>query len=248
MFALPDGVRILLRPDPAASGVGIALLVRTGAPRTAAQAATAAVVARGLLYGSVNASYDEFARGMHEVGGSVRTVVGYDFAGVELLTGKSQLPDAIYLLCEAVKNARFTNRTISRVVAAEGMPPVSPDPLGDLFRVTTDVHIDRTALAAVTPAAAELWFERRYAAARTVICLCGDFDEAVVKGLLADRLYDFLRPAAAIPDSPASPQQTPAVRRIADHSNASGAAATVESAITPNCSFADLLALAALLG
>ena len=247
MVALPDGVRVLLRPDVTAPGVGIALVVHTGAPRTPAQVAAAAVAALGLLYGSVNASYNEFARGIQETGGSVRTVIGYDFAGVQMLTGRSQLPDAIYLLCEALKNARYSDRTVSRIFAARNRRRVSPDPVGDLFGATADVPIDRTALAAVTPDAAQQWFERRYSARRTVICVCGDFDEKVVEGLLADRLYDFARPAADIPTL-AVPAQPLPDGRIAERSDAAGAAATVSSAITPNCSFADLLALAALLG
>ena len=67
-LTLPNGIHIVLSPEPESELVSIVVVVRTGTDTDPVQSAAGRLVARSLLYGSVNRSYESVREAVLQVG------------------------------------------------------------------------------------------------------------------------------------------------------------------------------------
>ena len=110
---LPDGVRLILKPEAASELVAISMCVRMEPDHTPQEAATGELVARGLFGSSQNRSRAAIRASLAQVGGSLTILRTPDHVSVNCIALPGQVIEAAYLLCEMLKNADFTPQVLN---------------------------------------------------------------------------------------------------------------------------------------
>ncbi|HLK59440.1 MAG TPA: pitrilysin family protein [Chthonomonadaceae bacterium] len=199
---LPNGVRLILKPEPESEEVAIQMFVRHTPPKTPAEAAVCALVSKALFYGSVNRTFDSIAGSVARIGGNLSPRVAPDYTVYSCVTNEAQLHEAISLLCEALKNAEFTPEALER--ARQVTLREQQQRKEDLFYSTYEalchatrgeVEPDAVALRHITQEQALAYYRANYVPAKTVITVVGKFDAARTQKSFDDNLFDYERAA-----------------------------------------------------
>ncbi|HZO89532.1 MAG TPA: pitrilysin family protein [Chthonomonadaceae bacterium] len=211
---LPDGVRLLLKPEPDTEVTAIVAFVRTE-PEPDPDPAAAELVARALFFGSLNRSMDRISRSITQVGGLLETLRTPDYVAVTCVTVGEQLNEAAYLICEALKNADFAPEALDR--ARQSLLDERRERADDGFetaradlcaRLSGASEPGQLALRRVTQERAQDYFQRHYVPARTVIAVVGRFQPDAAQRAFDADLYDYDHPAPrarAITTAPQKP-------------------------------------------
>lgn len=210
---LENGVRLILQPEPASEVVAITCFVRLPEDASALDNATGELVARALFFGSMNRPYDSVMASVAQVGGSLRTLRTPEMVSVTCVTVAGQTDEALYLLCEALKNADFTSAALERARKnwfeerrqRESRPfDAAYDACAALLHGRPQP--DEYPLNKVTPARANAYFRSRYVPSRTVFTMAGKFSAATALRAFDNYLVDYTRQP---PRFPAFPPERP---------------------------------------
>ena len=105
---LPNGLRIICKPEPDTPLVAIDVFVRAGAPQeTAATAGIGSFVAHTLFASTPSSMPEIMARDINALGGNVSATWHPDWTQIAALTVKDKFPDAVFLLANSLKDANF---------------------------------------------------------------------------------------------------------------------------------------------
>jgi len=105
---LPNGLRILCKPEADTSLVAIDVFVRAGAPQeTAATAGLGGFVAHTLFASTRDSTPEIMTRDINALGSSVAAAWHPDWTQIAALTVKDKFPDAVLLLANSLKYADF---------------------------------------------------------------------------------------------------------------------------------------------
>lgn len=224
---LPNNVRLVLRPVASADLVAISICVRTEPDRSPAEDAAAEIVARSLFSSSLNRSHASLSASISEVGGTIETVRTAEHVDITCVALPAQVREAVYLLCEVLKNTDFAamERTRDGLIA-EQKRGGSGIPGGlDILRRELQGRPDLSDLpySRVTRAQVSAYFQSRYVPERTAIAVVGRFDLQSVQTALRDSLADFDRTGArAIRSGPLYGHATNFPTRVLKQPGASG--------------------------
>lgn len=205
---LTDGVRMLLRQEAEGDTLAITLFVREEPTSTPAEEAVRQIVNSSLFYGSVHLSFDAASELAGKIG-QINTKQTPDYVSVTCVTPSARYRDAIYLLCEAIKNAEFSADALERArttilrlrVERESDPFLATyDPLSRAIRSRPEP--DAVQLRHVTQEQAATYFKAHFVPARTVFSACGKMDPSAFQRSLDNNLFDYDRPGAPIVTSP----------------------------------------------
>ncbi len=198
-FVLPNRVRLILKAAPAADLVAISICIRTDPDRSPLEDAAGELVARTLFSSSLNRSSDKLSAGISQVGGSVETVRTAEHVNITCVMLPSQVREAIYLLCEVLKNSEFGAIDRARAELSAEQRRGGSGILGglDVLRRELQARPDLADLPfqRITPALADAYFRSRYVPEHIAIAVVGQFDVASVRTAFRDSLADFDRPA-----------------------------------------------------
>jgi zinc protease len=197
---LPNGVRLILRPEASAELVAISICVSTDVDRNAYDDACGELAARTLFSSSLNRSREKLAAAVTQVGGSIETVRTADHVNITCVGLANQVREAVYLLCEVLKNADFgaLERVRADLIAEQKRGASGIDGGLDILRRGLQARPDLAELPykAVTRAMVGAYFRSRYVPERTAIAVVGKFDAPAIQTAFRDSLSDFDRPAA----------------------------------------------------
>ena len=113
---LPNGLRIICKPETDTPLVAIDVFVRAGAPQeTAANAGIGSFVAHTLFASTRDSTPEIMTRDVNALGGNVSASWHPDWTQIAALTVKDKLPDAVFLLANSLKNADFDAATVEDV-------------------------------------------------------------------------------------------------------------------------------------
>ena len=202
LVRLPNGVRLILRPEPELDRTAVSLFIGLRPDTTPNDAAVGEMVARTLFYGNATRTQNSIQALVGEVGGSLDVLRTRERVAINYVTVPAQLPEALHLVCDCLKYAAFApeslrlalqtiheERQTNRETAfARGYTAVN--------ELLGEAEPDEDQLSRVTQAQARTYFLRQYVPARTVISIAGRFDAARVVGLLNAFLADYNRAAA----------------------------------------------------
>lgn len=215
MITLPDGVRLLLKPEPSTAITAVTVFVRTPRDVTVQDSAVGELVAHALFYGSTDRTRDGIALSVAQIGGVLETLRTPDFISIACVTVPEQIEDTARMLGEVLKHADFGLDALDRA-----RQDIQYDRLRrreDGFEVgceaaraalvDTAIPTDEL-LKSVTHEQAIRYFQERYVPTSTIVSVAGRFSPRVVETAFRaylneyDRLSrvrpDNMRPAAAI--------------------------------------------------
>jgi len=105
---LPNGLTVLVRPEPGSGIVAVDAFVRAGQPEERAPlAGIGNLVARTLMTSTLNNSADRLASAIDEVGGNFQTSWSPDFTELRAITTTANFEDATRLIGEILSNSTF---------------------------------------------------------------------------------------------------------------------------------------------
>jgi zinc protease len=205
-YVTSTGVRAIIRPEPETGLVAVAVAVDTSEADRTARPGTADLVAQCLFGANANMSAEGVAREVYLAGGNIATLRLPDCIIIRCVTAPSALRDAIWVIAQALKGARFDAETVRR--AAESLSTDSLREAGSPLDVASNALAARlfvgdpygrprfsAATAPRTVALADL--ERFYATAfvpqSTVVCIVGDIEAADARDSLDNQLVDYDR-------------------------------------------------------
>lgn len=201
---LPNGGRLILKPEAGTDVVTLVLAVRTPEAGSEQEEATAELVARALFFGSRNRSYDRIARAVSEVGGVLETLRTPRYTAITVVVLPEQVRNSIYMLCEALKNADFTPAALERARASLNSERLKRDRDGYaaahaalVSRRPERFVADDAALQRVTQAAAQDYFRRVYVPDNLVVAAAGRFLPEEVRHDFETDLFDWKRKPSA---------------------------------------------------
>ena len=196
---LPNGVRLVLKREPASELVAISICIRTEPDRNAIDDAAGEMAARSLFSSSFNRSHDNIALSIAHVGGSVEMLRTPEHVNITCVTLPAQVREAVYLLCEVLKNADFGALERVRADLIAEQQSATSDLAGglDLVRRALQARTEFADLPfrRVTRAQTVAYFQGRYVPERTAIAVVGQFDPATIQTAFRDSLADFDRHA-----------------------------------------------------
>ncbi len=241
---LPDGARLILRPEAGAGRVSISLFVRMEPEAASTLKATGELVARALFYGNRDRTANGVITLATQTGGSYDVLHTPDYVAVTVVAPSSQLPEAAHLLSDCLKNADFAPAALAhaRTEILEERARRHDDGLMRGYDAVCETlrpsAPDEDALRRVTQAQAQDYFRRHYGPARTVIAVAGSFDAARATALFAAFLADYTRPTSLVGAAQADPMRETAA-------NAKPAATQYRVLAAPSTSAYALLATSA---
>lgn len=196
---LPDGARLILRPEAITGRVSISLFVRIEPDAAPSLKAVGELVARALFYGNRDRTANGIITLATQTGGSYDVLHTPDYVAVTVVAPSSQLPEVAHLLSDCLKNADFAPIALdhARTEIVEERTRRYDDGLMRGYDAVCETlrppASSEDALRRVTQAQAQDYFRRRYGPARTVIAVAGSFDAARVTTLFAAFLADYTR-------------------------------------------------------
>jgi len=113
---LPNGLRLLVKPESDTPLVAIDVFVRAGAPQeSASDAGIGSFVAQTLFASTTDSTPEVVARDINALGGNVAATWHPDWTQIAALTVKDKLGDALFLLTDTLKNADFDPAVVEDV-------------------------------------------------------------------------------------------------------------------------------------
>jgi zinc protease len=105
---LPNGLRIICKPETDTPLVAVDVFVRAGAPQeTDANAGIGSFVAHSLFASTTTSIPETMTRDINALGGNVGATWHPDWTQIAALTVKDKFSDAVFLLADVLKNATF---------------------------------------------------------------------------------------------------------------------------------------------
>ena len=195
---LPNGVRLILKPESSAELVAISICIHTETDRNAFDDATGELVARALFSSSLNRSREKLSAGISQVGGSIETLRTADHVNITCVGLAAQVREAVFLLCEVLKNSDFgaLERVRNDLISEQRRDGSGIADGLDILRRELQARSDLTDLPfqRVTRAQVGAYFRSRYVPERTAVAVVGRFDVQSVQTAFRDSLADFDRP------------------------------------------------------
>lgn len=205
LVVLPDGVRLILKPEPELDRTAVSLFIGLRSDANPNSAAISEMVARTLFYGNATRTQNSIQALVGEVGGSLDVLRTRERVAINYVTIPSQLPEALHLLCDCLKYAAFAPESLHRALQAiheerlSGRETAFARGYAAANELLGETEPGEDQLRRVTQAQAQAYFLRQYVPARTVISIAGHFDAVRVQGLLNAFLADYSRPTAFAP-------------------------------------------------
>jgi len=215
-FALPNGLRVVLAPDPAVPVAAIAVLYDVGIRSEPPGRTGFAHLFEHLMFqGSAKVPKLAHARYVQSSGGSFNGSTHLDYTVYHETLPGTALERGLFLEADRMRGPRITEENLRNqvdVVAEEintnvanraygGFPWLHLPPLlFDSFANTHDGYGSQVDLESATVAEAEAFFERYYAPANAVLCVAGGIDVGETVELVARHFGDV--PARAVPVRP----------------------------------------------
>lgn len=204
---LQNGIRVLLAPDAHSQFLTLVAYIRQTPPKSPQESVVSELVARSLFFGSQNRSFDSVARSVRQVGGSLDTYYAPEGVAISCFTLPSQQREAIYLLCEALKNADFEAEALDRarkIVVERHKQSEEASPAGVRSALIQSLQCpfeyDPVRYSRVTTEQARDYFRRNYTNDRIVIALSGKFDSKQAARSLDNNLFE--RESVAVKPDP----------------------------------------------
>ena len=257
---LPDGVRLLLRPEPVGERVAVSLFIRTE-DEASGSAAVGEMVARTLFYGNANRTQNGILTLAKEAGGSLDALWTPDYVVLNYVTVPRQLLEAAHLMCDCLKSAEFAPESLRRALelVREERARRKEDAFWRGYDAAREalgrMEPSEAALGRVTQAQAQAYFRSRYVPSQTVISIAGRFDSRQVTGLFGAFLTDYARPNArhtAAGREPLSdravPSDAPMPRTLFAPTRAAYALVGIEAPAVNSLDYPAFVALQTLLG
>jgi zinc protease len=204
-ITLPDGVRLVLKPEPTTDITAITLFIRTPRDPAGQAAATAEMVAHALFYGSTDRTRDGIALSVAQVGGVLETLRTPDYVAVTVVTIPEQIEETARMLGEALKHADFTPEALTSALQdiveerkrrrANGFD-LGADTLRSALDATEAPPEDQ--LRRVTQTQALAYFTTHYVPARTVVSVVGRFAVREVQTAFLAYFAEYDRPASPL--------------------------------------------------
>ena len=204
---LPDGVRLITKTEPAARIVAICICIRTEPDRVPLDDAAGELVVRSLFSSTLNRSQEKLSAGIAQTGGRIQTVRTAEHVTITCEMIPSQVREAIYLLCDVLKNAEFGGLERVRTSLLQEQQRGGSGISGgmDVLRRALQARpgLSELPYSRVTLARASAYFLTHYVPDHTAIAVVGPFDAATVETAFHDSLADFDRVALrAVHSSP----------------------------------------------
>lgn len=245
---LSNGVRVILKPEKTTETVAVQMVVRTARDTTTGEMAAGELAAHALFYGSLNRSFAGVTASLARMGGSLETLRTADYVAVTCITAPEQLDEALYLLCESLKNADFGPRALERarqeILWGRKRREVDGFALAVhlLLGLGRQPEPDALALRRMTTEQVRLYFAQRYVPSRTVFAVVGRFDWERAVRSFNNLLFDYERhvPPAGLSDSVLPP---PGVPRFAAAEAPGSAAYSLVASPAPGVADADYAAV-----
>jgi zinc protease len=205
-ITLPDGARLVLKPEPTTDVTAITLFIQTPRDPAGQTTATADMVAHALFYSSTDRTRDGIALSVAEVGGVLETLRTPDYVAVTVVTMPERIEETARMLGEALKHADFTPDALelglhdilaSRKQRHANGFDLGTDALRSAFMATDAPGEDQ--LRRVTQGQAQSYFATRYVPARTVVSVVGRFAVRDVETAFRAYFADYDRPATSLP-------------------------------------------------
>ena len=204
---LPNGLRIICKPETDTSLVAIDVFVRAGAPQeTPLNAGIGSFVAHTLFASTTSSTPEIMTRDINALGGNVTATWHPDWTQIAALTVKDKFPDAIFLLANSLKNANFDPDTVETSRQQVLSELDSRD--ADLFQ-TAYGNLEKTLYAGtsygrpeggtadsirrLTHADLVRYYTRYYVPQNLVFVVVGNITAAAVQQQITDALDDFPR-------------------------------------------------------
>ncbi len=212
-YRLPNGLRVLLAPDKAASTVAVCVTYNVGSrDELPGQAGWAHLMEHMMFQGSAHVGRGEHRRLVQSVGGEFQASTGYDHTEYYEELPAGQRPLALFLEADRMASLDLTQANLDNqraVVLSEKSQrtshqtdDVAQAALLDLsyihFAYKHQTIGEKAALDAATVAGLRAFYQRYYAPNNAVLALTGNFQEAAAKAEIA---HDFV----PIPAQPAPP-------------------------------------------
>jgi zinc protease len=103
---VPNGLRLLAKPNPSSDIVAIDCLVRVGVrDEPEENAGIAALLGEAMIRGTERHHPDQMAAAVGAVGGTLEVTPGFDFTELTLATTRDRFPQALQLLAEVLGSA-----------------------------------------------------------------------------------------------------------------------------------------------
>jgi zinc protease len=208
LATLDDGVRIICRNEPSSKLVAITVLVQAGSEQeNLTDAGIGSMVADALLMGTTNQDSDAIAESIGDIGGNVKAIWEPDVTQIRALVLPNEVTDAIYLICDVLKNANFTDTSVEN--SRQDMLSRIQERSDDVFEATNDrlreSLYDGTPFALpqigtsstikrLTSADLITYFRRYYRPDNITISVVGYIDPSAVVSTFAGNMSDFVRP------------------------------------------------------
>jgi len=223
-FTLPNGLRVVLTPDPSAPVIGVAVVYDVGI-RSEPQGRTgfAHLFEHLMFQGSGNLEKLAHFRYVQGSGGTFNGSTHLDYTDYFETLPANALERALFLEADRMRGPRLTEENLRNqvdVVKEEirvnvlnrpygGFPWLKlPPVMFDTYPNAHDGYGSFEDLEAATVSDAADFFERYYAAGNAVLSVSGDFDPATATRLIQSHFGDV--PARPAPDRPdfAEPELT----------------------------------------
>jgi zinc protease len=226
-WRLPNGLEVILAPDPSATSVSYTTWFKVGSRQEDAAAGETGLahLFEHLMFTQTQgaAQPGEFDQRMEAVGGNVNAMTSYDFTAYQDDLPPDALTLAVDLEADRMVNLALTDKQVETerdVVAEERLSSVedSVDGLLDerLHLQAFKVHPYRFPviglmkdIKAVTTEKALRFYRTFYAPNNAVVVVAGRFDETAALATIADR-YGQLPPSKKLPRETLAPESAPA--------------------------------------
>ena len=210
---LPNGLRLIVKPEPDTPLVAINVFVRAGAPQeTAGTAGIGGFVAHTLFASTTDDTPETMTRQINALGGNVSATWHTDWTQVAALTVRDKFSDAVFLLAGALKNADFDAGAVDdgRLQILSELDNRDADPFSiaygnlqrSLYAGTSYARPEGGTAANVSHLSrADLlrYYARYYVPQNMVVVIVGNVTADKAQGVVTDDLGDFPRTGGAAP-------------------------------------------------
>jgi len=226
-ITFPNGLRLLVRPEPGRGLVALTVVVRAGALEEMETPGVGQVLARVLLTGARNLSERKLARLVDEVGGSFSVTWDPDYTEIYVSTTSAQLRAAMELLAETLIEPRLDAARIAeaRQQVADDAREAARNPFRAGYdRLVSMLHpgrpygrpllADPARLEQITPEQVQRFLEDWFVPSNMVLAVVGDVSVEQVRDaarLWFGRLKPSATPERRPPSAPPPPSSGPAI-------------------------------------